>query len=220
MVFRDHLKIPMDSSPEFVENAVKFYKAYLQQQPWNKIYDLLDFIVSLKASECSKLADDFNVMLERENSAYRFVGGMLAEVVDAQSIASIEEAANASPYGDVTAHIRQALTLYSDRENPDYRNSVKESISAVEAMAQAITGNPKATLGDALKRVEELHPLHAALKKGFSSIYGYASDEGGIRHALSGGESISAAEAQFMLVACSSFVNYLKTITGGCDRPA
>lgn len=213
LVFRDHLKLPVDAAPEYSEPTVKFFKMYMAQQPWNKVYDLLEFIVSLNAEACSRLADYFNFVLERENSAYRFVDGLLTEVVDEQSIDSIEEAVNNTPYESVSMHMRQALALYSDRESPDYRNSVKESISAVESMAQIITGNAKASLGEALKKVQETHPLHEALKKGFAAIYGYTSDEGGIRHALSGNESVSSAEAQFMLVACSAFINYLKAIS-------
>ncbi|WGS63939.1 hypothetical protein [Marinitoga aeolica] len=42
-------------------------------------------------------------------------------------------------------------------------------------------------------------------------LYGYTSDEKGIRHALLEGEStnISFDEAKFMLVSCSAYVNYL-----------
>ena len=213
IVFRDHLKLPVDNAPQFVEDTAKFFKNYLLKQPWNKVYDILEFIVNLRSSECVGLIPHFNYVLERENSGYRFVDGILSEIIDDQSIASVEEAANKSPYESVAVHITHALALYSDRTNPDYRNSVKESISAVEAMAKAITGNPKATLGDALKTVQASHPLHDALKRGFSAIYGYTSDENGIRHALSGNETVSAAEAQFMLVACSAFINYLKLLT-------
>jgi hypothetical protein len=39
------------------------------------------------------------------------------------------------------------LQKLADRENPDYRNSIKESISAVESAAQEITGDTGATLG-------------------------------------------------------------------------
>ena len=42
----------------------------------------------------------------------------------------------------------------------DYRNSIKESISAVEAMARLVAENPKATLADALKAIERRGALH------------------------------------------------------------
>lgn len=100
----------------------------------------------------------------------------------------------------------------SDKTSPDYRNSIKESISAVEAICKLIAKKQNTTLGDALNIIERqgLIALHPSLKKAFSNLYGYTSDADGIRHALKD-EKINADfdEAKFMLVACSTFVNYL-----------
>jgi hypothetical protein len=101
------------------------------------------------------------------------------------------------------------MKLLSDREDPDYRNSIKESISAVESACQTITGERKATLGDALNRIETHMHLHGALKSGFKKLYGYTSDEDGIRHAILDEKDISFSDAKYMLVSCSSFTNYL-----------
>lgn len=51
--------------------------------------------------------------------------------------------------------------------------------------------------------------LHKALKTGFSSLYGYASDAEGIRHAMLDESKLSFSDAKYMLVSCSAFVNYL-----------
>jgi hypothetical protein len=40
-------------------------------------------------------------------------------------------------------------------------------------------------------------------------IYGYSSDEGGIRHALTGVSNIDHADAKFMIVSCSAFCNFM-----------
>ncbi|MFH1639453.1 MAG: hypothetical protein ABIB93_03970 [Chloroflexota bacterium] len=99
----------------------------------------------------------------------------------------------------------------SDKTSPDYRNSIKESISAVEAICRAITGNDKATLGEALKIIQEQGKLnlHTALKQAFSNLYGYTSDAEGIRHALLDEPNLNSEDALFMLVSCSAFINYL-----------
>jgi len=48
------------------------------------------------------------------------------------------------------------------------------------------------------------------MKSAFSALYGYTSDEGGIRHALIEKNSqVQIEDARFMLIACSAFVNYL-----------
>ena len=101
--------------------------------------------------------------------------------------------------------------MLADRKAPDYRNSIKESISAVEALCNIITGNSSATLGKALSEIEKKHNLHPALKNAFSSLYGWTCDAGGIRHALEENNTIVEFEdAKFMLVSCSAFINYLK----------
>lgn len=138
------------------------------------------------------------------------MAGHLADVTSQEEIAMIEEAARDSRFAGVSAHIDRALELYADRENPDYRNSIKESISAVESIARVVSGSQKATLGDALKTIEKTGQLHPALKEGFLKLYGYTSDEQGIRHAMLDEPNLTAADARYFLVSCSSFVNYLK----------
>ena len=66
-------------------------------------------------------------------------------------------------------------------------------------------------MGELLKHVEQKAPLHPALKDAFSRLYGYTSDEGGIRHALmDDSRAVTFEEAKFMLVACSAFINYVR----------
>jgi hypothetical protein len=109
----------------------------------------------------------------------------------------------------VHKHLESALEKLSDRKNPDYRNSIKESISAVESLCIIISKNPKASLGQALKAIEDKVGLHQALKQGFEKIYGYTSNEGGIRHAMIDESTCDFDDAKYMLVSCSAFINYL-----------
>lgn len=72
-----------------------------------------------------------------------------------------------------------------------------------------ITNDPNATLGQALRKIDDLIKIPPSLKKGFSNIYGYTSSEGGIRHALHDEDTIEIDEALFMLISCSAFGNFL-----------
>ena len=83
------------------------------------------------------------------------------------------------------------------------------AIGAVECLAAKATQNDKGTLGQLIKELEGKIGLHPALKIAFSSLYGYTSDEGGIRHALMDAESVKFEDAKFFLVVCSAFVNYI-----------
>lgn len=134
----------------------------------------------------------------------------LTDITDEEEIESIEAAiGSTTKYSGANEHLKTALGFLSDRKSPDYRNSVKESISAVESLCVSISGDQKATLGSALSIIERSHQLHPAFKKALSSLYGYTSDSDGIRHALLDESSISYSDAKFMLVACSAFTNYV-----------
>lgn len=155
--------------------------------------------------------EDFNSIFEQEKSAYRFVSGQIVPITNEIELDEIETAAS-SEFDAVNAHISNALRLYSDRENPDYKNSIKESISAVESMCSVITGTKgkSVTFGAMLKKLEENGVrIHTALREAFSKLYGFTSDEEGIRHGSMDFSNVPAEDAKFMLVACSAFVNYL-----------
>jgi len=51
--------------------------------------------------------------------------------------------------------------------------------------------------------------IHKALKCAFKKLYGYTSNARGIRHGSIGFAHVPAEDAQYMLVTCSAFVNYL-----------
>ena len=65
-------------------------------------------------------------------------------------------------------------------------------------------------MGKAIKRLKDngVH-IHPSLESAFSSLYGYSSDENGIRHGGIGFSGASQEDAKFMIVSCSAFVNYL-----------
>ena len=151
-----------------------------------------------------------NDCLEIENSAYRVINYQITPITSEQEIQSIEDALeNTHPYTGIQQHLNQALKLMSDRQKPDYRNSIKESISAVESICKIVTDDEKATLGQALKIIESKYGLHEALKKSLSQLYGYTSDADGIRHAMLEESNLSYIDAKFMLVARTNFINYL-----------
>jgi len=179
---------------------------------WYEVYDFIEFIVYSYPykDDNQNFMDLCNSFLKRELSAYRFIGGKITQITSEEEILEIEEALEISkPLKAVNTHLKTALDLLADRKSPNYRNSIKESISAVEAICNLITKGKKATLGQALKKIEDKVGLHSALKNAFSSLYGYTSDADGIRHALLDEPNLDFEDAKFMLVSCSTFINYI-----------
>lgn len=177
---------------------------------WNEVYDFLEVVIQITNDAQLRLSQCLNEVLIRELAGYRFVNGIAVDITDEQEVEMLQEVVADSHFSGVSAHIGRALELLADRKKPDYRNSIKESISAVEAMARIITGNQKATLGDALKVLEKSGKLHKSLKNGFTNLYGYTSDADGIRHAMLNESNVTQADAKYFLLSCTSFVNYLK----------
>lgn len=106
-------------------------------------------------------------------------------------------------------HLATALELLGKKPSPDYRNSIKESISSIEAIVNRIAGTNGNGVSAALDLISEKFPIHRALRSSFKSLYGYTSDENGIRHSMLEESSVGYDEAAFMLVACSAFASFL-----------
>ncbi len=204
-------KKPIDEMEIYFPNERQNLKKYFFNAQWYDAYSFIEFVAH---NGPTLVKEQFigitNVYMARENSAYRFVSGKICEITSEEEIKEIESAIEScQPYAGVKIHLESAISLLSDKENPNYRNSIKESVSAVESLCKEITGKGKTTLGEALKLLETSGEIHPALKSAFSAIYGYTSDADGIRHALMEEETLTKADARFMLISCSAFVNYI-----------
>jgi hypothetical protein len=205
----DILEQPTDRVDREINTAKNTIRKYHFEGKWNEVFDIMVIILETAPPSANptslSLPEILNNVLIRESVGYRIINSKLVEITAEEEIAAIEEALKV-PQHPVRAHLNRALELFADRQKPDYRNSIKESISAVEAFVKIKTGSDKGTLGQLLKSVQ----LHSALQAAFSSLYGYTSDKDGIRHALMGEENLTTADAKFFLVSCSAFINYLQ----------
>jgi hypothetical protein len=213
-------KKPIDEMGGLIGSIYDKIKKYYFNCDWYEVYDFIEFIANNNIHHYlikrgyrtinEVFIKECNEILERETSGYRFVHNIITRITSKIEIKEIEESfERISNIPNVNLHLNQALVLISSRKNPDYRNSIKESISAVEALCKIISKNDKATLGDALKIVKEKIGLHPALENSFSDLYGYTSSADGIRHALLEETNLNFDDAKFFLVSCSAFINYL-----------
>jgi hypothetical protein len=209
-----YFKKPTDTIPTFYYDdtgGLQKVRNYFFNAKWFEIYDFIEFVAAYGPHSASgEFIKACNHFLQRENSGYRFVDGKIIEISSSDEVNEIESALKRStPYYGVKQHLSSAISLLSDKEKPDYRNSIKESISAVEALCKRVCNAEKATLGETLKSLEKKGLMHPALKSAFSSLYGFTNDANGIRHALMEESNLTSADARFMLISCSAFVNYV-----------
>ena len=225
-IYEDIFSLVMDDIPTIKSSYGIYYdkktifkniKDIFDEYEYNEIFDFIEsFMYGIKSLEESvpylqehyynELTSNINNVFIEENVNYKIIDGFITDIVDKNEIDSINEVLTLEE--DVTkVHLEKAMELLY--KNNDYDNSIKESISAVESKCQILTNSDKATLGKSLKSLAT--NIHPALKDAFEKLYGYTSDANGIRHANGLGEGNSTfAEAKYMLVSCTAFINYLR----------
>lgn len=197
--------------------VLEVIKETIRHDEYDDVLTVIEYIVQEIGSIFKKgnrekycfLCKYLNHLFEKEYIGYRYINDKITPITNDVEIKEIEQATS-TRFQKVNSFIDKAIEFLSDRNNPDYRNSIKESISAVEEMCNVILGEA-GTLGASLKKLEQSGiEIHPSLKSAFEKLYGYTSDESGIRHAgRIDGKDATFAEAKFMLVSCSAFVNYL-----------
>ncbi len=208
-----YFKKPIDTiSDDAYEKIYEKIRDYFFTAPWYEVYDFIEFFAATYHDKevNNRFMKMCNFILERELSGYRFVGGKITQITPEEEISAIERALDIpDPFRGPRIQIKSALDKLSNRKSPDYRGSIKDSISAVEGVVRIVTGESSFKKG--LKKIEEKSKvdLHPALKEAFIKLYGYTSNAEGIRHALLDEPNLTFADAKFMLVSCSAFINYL-----------
>lgn len=207
--------------PDF-RQVCKELRGYVENRPFNKVFDLIQFV--LRRREChTSFSRQMQQKFEECRLAYiidiAWPPTILPAVTpeEGRSVVDALQTLRQAGLDGGASHLRQA----SERLNAgDWAGSVRESIHAVESVARQIDPDAAKTLGPALASLEKRGALHPALKEGFGKLYGYTSDEQGVRHALldQTEANVGIDEAVFMLGACASFASYLWRKREGGER--
>ena len=193
---------------------------------FNKIIDLLEiiFYAPRESDEweiISQMTEDFarkiKNLFQRYSSAYSlniqeypyWFSPCMVIKEQASAVEKAIEVIHDSGIDSAVTHLRQAAEHINMEQ---YADSLADSIHAVESVARTIDPNNGDSLAKALKSLENAGLLkHRALKEAFIKLYGYTSNEKGIRHPLVDQSSadVGLDEAIFMFGACASFASYL-----------
>ncbi len=185
----------------------KYYKL-----SWYETYSFLEvsaaWLFFLYPREKKLFISSCNFILERENSAYRFVNRLITPITSEIEINCIEE--SLADKDEAAKHINSAQTMLANKQNDQFRESIEQSILAVEAIAKKITGDKNATLAS-LCHTAKILPSNSKARQALFNLYNYTSSKEGIRHPLTNeSPPVTLAWARFMLVVSSAFVNLIK----------
>lgn len=205
-------KLPDPSNWSEYPNIWGECQSLIEDCQWYKVYDFVEALYRKlvkssdpeRAQSWESLINDYFV---EEGVGWRLVDGLIEirgpeafeEAVDAAKI-SLEE----SGLSTARQEIHESLRDLSRRPEPDLTGAIQHAMAALECTAREAVGDPRATLGDILKKYGSVFPK--PLDDALSKMWGYASEMA--RH-LREGRVPSRAEAELIVGVSASACSYL-----------
>jgi hypothetical protein len=140
---------------------------------------------------------------------WRLVGGTLESRGPEAFVASVDAARSALATANLPTamkEIHEALCDLSRRPEPDLTGAIQHSMAALECTAREVCGDPRATLGDILKRQTDMIPK--PLDESIVKMWGYASETA--RH-IREGRAPSRREAELVVGVAAAACAFLVT---------
>ena len=215
---------------ESSRNARLSAEQLLRTLKWQTIFDFCERLQSRLAVSI----DDWNGHVEIDRGeAQLYIGDELQRIFLEENLAfsfdqeqgeilrrgrghTAQQIAKAEPtFGDprlngAREHFRKATQYFNNRARPDYENTVKEAVCAVEAAARNLFPHVKAkTLGDVIKQIQGSGDgqLPKPLADSITGLYGYRNAGDGVSHGGADGGKATPAIAEYaMAVAASQII--------------
>lgn len=180
--------------------------------PWYKVYDFVENMYetlaksseSERASTWEKLVNELFVEL---GVGWQMAEGQLQtrgpegfRVAVETARQSLDEAQLPTAHGE----IHEAMKDLSRRPAPDLTGAIHHAMAALECTARECADDPKATLGDIIKRYSGLIPK--PLDNAIAQAWGYASEMG--RH-IREGRNPTYPEAEYIVGIAAATCTYL-----------
>ena len=202
-----------------------FRPFFLGETPYNRILDLVQD--AMRHARCPpEFVGDIKKAFQESDVAY-FVDTSspptilpAATTEEQQAIILAQQGLRDADHSAARTHLLRAGELFRGGQ---WRESVHQSISAVESVAKRVEpGERRLSKTLAKLQNEASLDIHPAFGSALEKLYGWASNEPGVRH---GGSErvgrVGQAEAAFMISACAAFCTYLldkqrtATLSGG-----
>jgi len=176
---------------------------------WFRVYDIVEAIHDYLAKRCKHKEFDANVNAsfgemgigwQLTDGAVEVRGERAFETVVAKAEDSLDNAALPTAKNELA----EAIHDMSRRPKPDLSGAVHHAVAALECVAREVTGDPRHTLGEIVKKSPGLFPK--PLDDAVSKCWGYSSETA--RHAREGRE-LEYEEAQLMVGLSAVLATYL-----------
>lgn len=179
---------------------------------WYRVYDVAEAICH-KMYEAptsynpEKFQSELNMFFIENGIGWQITDGKIEvrgpEAIQ-EAVNTTKSLLNSTGFKTAQQELHEALMDLSRRPDPDISGAIQHSMAALECVAREVIGNPKATLGEILKRNSILIPK--PLDDAVAKAWGYASEHA--RH-IREGRLPSYEEAELIVGLCASVSTYL-----------
>jgi hypothetical protein len=175
-----------------------------------------DYQVRTPKSEVQgRIANELQRLFSEEGLAFEFTEGLVRRrgrkhTVDMTTKAQV--VLGDARLASARKHYDKALQFFRSPSKPDYENTVKEAVCAVEAAGKVLFPSAKAaTLGELAKWLTTTKDVSVpkALVHTITGVYGYRSGGEGVGHGGAEGGPATKEVAEYVLAVCASQIIYL-----------
>lgn len=212
LVCRVLLKRPDPNNWAEYPNIDYEVRELLDNCDWYSVYDVAEALCQ-KMSEApsaydpEKFQTELNTFFFENGIGWQLTDGRI-EVRGPEALQEAVETAkstlDSSGLKTAQQELHEALMDLSRRPEPDISGAIQHSMAALECVAREVAGNPRATLGEIIKRESILIPK--PLDEAVAKAWGYASEHA--RH-IREGRLPSYEDAELVVGICASVCTYL-----------
>jgi hypothetical protein len=121
----------------------------VRKSDFHFLFDLVEWLVQHTPDGYAEMrfgttSEDFNRILARNRAGYRIVDLQVVSITNEAELSAITTAI-ATASTPAANHLKNALALFANREQPNFAKSIQESISAAEAATQGIGRSQEAS---------------------------------------------------------------------------
>lgn len=170
------------------------------------------------------ISDELQRLFLEEGLAYEFADGVVRRRGRRHTVEMV--ARSQVVLGDplllsARTHYEKALRFFRHPSNPDYENSVKEAVCAVEAVGKLLFPLAKAsTLGDVIRWLGTTTELSVpkAICQTFTGTYAFRSGGDGVGHGAANGGKATPEVTEYILAVSASQIIYLVDLANSLKR--
>lgn len=214
----------------------------LYQMEWYKVYEFIERMYH-KLKEVYKYDINGNIeyeeynltfvqeyyskeiknLLSEENIGYDFHQGLFNRkgyLKTSKAINSAMAVLSDPKLNKSRLHYMKAIQYFNKIKEPDYENTIKESICALEASLITLFSPEISKNFDlAIRKLSgnDISKIPAPIIESIIKLYGYRNSGSGVAHATDKGLKVTAKEAELIISLTADYITYFYSVLNNCE---